>query len=64
MYKINKIGYQNRFGRYRDLPTATKLILANHYLKNASGFAIGEKVKVEYLPNQIIISKINQQKTL
>lgn len=61
------IGYQNRQGTpcgcngstARDLPTAPKLVIANHFLKKVSGFAIGDKIKVDYSPGQIIVSKIN-----
>lgn len=51
------IGYQNRQGLSRDLPLAPKLVLANHFLKDLSGFEIGNKVVVQYLPNLIIIRK-------
>ena len=59
MKKEIKISYQNRHGVRGDLPTAPKLVLANHLLKNISGFSIGEKVLVEYLQDSIIIKKIN-----
>ncbi|MSU45000.1 type I addiction module toxin, SymE family [Candidatus Nomurabacteria bacterium] len=62
------VGYQYRQSRrcnisgvgplFRDLPTAPKIILANHFLTE-SGFSIGDKVLVEYLKGSIIISKIN-----
>jgi len=68
MKKQITIGYQNRQSRghggsgigslSRDLPTAPKLVLANHYMKTISNFGISEKVNVEYLPEQIIISRI------
>ena len=62
------IGYQHRQSRFRggsgigslsrDLPTAPKIVLANHFLKNLSGFSIGEKVLVHYSHGSIIISKL------
>lgn len=65
------VSYQNRFSRgyggtgigslSRDLPTAPKLVIANHFLKNISGFAIGDRVSVEYLPNLIIINKLTKK---
>jgi len=58
MQKEIKISYQNRHGVRGDLPTAPKLVLANHLLKNISGFSIGDKVNVEYSQNLIIISKL------
>ena len=61
------ISYQNRQGRgyggsgvgslSRDLPTSPKLVIANHFLKNLSGFSIGDKIMVKYSPGLIIISK-------
>ncbi len=56
--KIMTVSYQNRQGKTRDLASVPKIILANHLLKKLSGFLIGDKVNVEYLPNQIIIKKI------
>lgn len=53
-----KISYQNRHGVRGDLPTAPKLVLANHILKKICNIAIGDKVNVEYSPNLIIIKKI------
>ena len=63
------ISYQHRYSRSyggsgigslsRDLPTAPKLIIANHILKKESGFDIGNRVEVEYLPNSVIIRKLN-----
>ena len=58
MQKEIKISYQNRHGVRGDLPTAPKLVLANHLLKKISGFCIGDKVLVEYLQNSIIIKKL------
>ena len=62
------IGYQNRVGRSyggsgvgtlsRDLPTVSKLVIANHFLKKLSGFCIGDKVTVQYSLNEIIIKKL------
>ena len=67
--QVMTIGYQNRTGRSyggagvgslsKDLPTAPKLVIANHFLKKLSGFCIGDRAEVCYLPNKIIISKIN-----
>ena len=68
MQRKMTISYQNRQGRgyggsgigslARDLPTAPKLIIANHFLKNVSGFSIGDKILVNYSLGQIIISKL------
>jgi len=57
MKKINTISYQNRHGVRGDLPTAPKIIIANHTLKNMCDFSIGDKVLVEYLQDSIIITK-------
>ncbi len=57
MRKEIKISYQNRHGVRGDLPTAPKLVLANHILKKY-GFSIGDRVNVEYSPNLIIIKKL------
>ncbi|MFH1233392.1 MAG: hypothetical protein V1649_01935 [Patescibacteria group bacterium] len=59
MRKEMKIYYQHRRGVRGDLPTAPKLVIANHSLKNESGFSIGDKVTVEYLKGTIIITKLN-----
>lgn len=59
MKAILTVGYQNRQGKYNDLPTRPKIILSNGTIKRVSGFCIGDKVLVEYLPNQIIIHKQN-----
>lgn len=53
-----KISYQNRHGVRGDLPTAPKLVLANHLLQKYSGFSIGDKVNVEYSLGSITISKL------
>jgi len=58
MQKEIKISYQNRHGVRGDLPTAPKLVLANHLLKKISGISIGDKVNVEYSLNLIIIKKL------
>ena len=55
--RIMTISYQNRQGKTRDLVSVPKIIITNHLLEK-SGFLIGDKVNVEYLPNQIIIKKI------
>lgn len=55
------ISYQNRQGqgsRSRDLPTSPKLVIANHFLREQSGFSIGEKVMVKYFLGLIIISRL------
>jgi len=62
------IGYQNRQSRgcggsgigslSRDLPTAPKIVLANHFIEKISGFSVGEKVTVNFSPGSIIISKL------
>jgi len=67
MQRKMTISYQNRQGRgyggsgvgslSRDLPTSPKLVIANHFLKNLSGFSIGDKIMVKYSPGLIIISK-------
>ena len=59
MIKEMKIYYQHRHGIRGDLPTVPKLVIANHSLKNESGFSIGDKFTVEYLRGSIIITKIN-----
>ncbi len=59
MKKEITIGYQNRYNIRGDLPTVPKIMLANSHLKELSGLSIGDKVTVEYLPDSIIIKKIN-----
>ena len=59
MKTILTVGYQNRQGTYNDLPTRPKISFSNDTIKRVSGFSIGDKVLVEYLPNQIIILKHN-----
>ena len=59
MKKQITISYQNRRGVMRDLPAVPKIIIANHFLKEQSGFSIGDKAFVRYSPNQIIITKVN-----
>ena len=54
------ISYQNRQGVRNDRPTAPKIVIANHLLKNLSGLCIGDKVIVEYAPNTIIIKKLTK----
>jgi hypothetical protein len=61
MNKTIKVSYQNRQGKTRDLASVPKIIIANHILKKICGFSIGNKVNIEYLPNQIII-KLTQIK--
>jgi hypothetical protein len=60
MNKTITVSYQNRQGKTRDLASVPKIIIANHLLEK-SGFLIGKKVNIEYLPNQIII-KLTQIK--
>lgn len=52
------VSYQNRQGKNRDLFSVPKIIITNHLLEQ-SGFSVGDKVNIEYLPNQIIIKKLN-----
>ena len=56
--KIMTISYQRRQGARNDRPTASKLVIANHLLKNLSLLCIGDKVTVNYSPNLITINKI------
>ena len=51
------ISSQYRQGIKRDLPASPKIVIANHFLKQESGFSIGDKILVHYAPNQIIITK-------
>ena len=57
MKKLMTVSYQHRQSLKRDLPTSPKIVIANHFLKELSGFSIGDKVLVHYSPNQIIITK-------
>ena len=50
------ISYQNRQGKTRDLASVPKIVIANKSLSH-SDFSIGNKISIEYLPNQIIIKK-------
>ncbi|MEI6553435.1 MAG: hypothetical protein WCO09_02605 [bacterium] len=59
MKAILTVGYQNRQGTYNDLPIRPKITFSNDTIKRVSGFSIGDKVSVEYLPNRIIILKHN-----
>jgi hypothetical protein len=59
MKTILTVGYQNRQGTYNDLPIRPKITFSNDTIKRVSGFCIGDKVSVEYLPNRIIILKEN-----
>jgi hypothetical protein len=52
-----KISYQNRHGVRGDLPTASKLVIANHILKKY-GFSIGSKASVYYSHGKIIIKTL------
>ena len=66
--RIMTVGYQNRNSRgyggsgigslSRDLPTAPKIVLANHIIQKICGFSIGEKLLVEYSPSLITIKKL------
>ena len=66
MQREMTVGYQNRYGKpcgcngaySHDLPSAPKLVIANHFLKKLSGFSIGEKVQVTYSAGSITISKL------
>ena len=59
MNRTMTISYQNRQGRTRDLVSVPKIIIANKSLSH-SGFSIGNKISIEYLPNQIIIRKLTK----
>ena len=59
MKKEITVSYQNRQGVRCDLPTVPKIILANKHLASLSGFNVGDKAVVKYLPNSIIIKKLN-----
>ena len=61
MTKEIKIQYQNRESVYGNIPAVPKIILASKMLKDLSGFSIGDRASVEYSPNQIIISKLNNK---
>jgi hypothetical protein len=54
-----KVGYQNREGSHHDLPPVPYISLANHHIKNISGFDINERVTVCYSFGEIIIKKSN-----
>ena len=58
MKKLMTVGYQYRQGKYGDLPAASKIVIANHLLKEICEVSVGDKVEVEYLPSTIIIKKI------
>ncbi len=58
MKKILTVSYQYRHGARGDLPTAPKIVLANHIIEKVCGFSIGEKLLVEYSPELIIIKKL------
>lgn len=57
MLKTITVSYLNRNGIRRDILPIPKIILANKSLLQ-SGFSIGDKVSVEYLLNQVIITKL------
>ncbi len=59
MKKEITISYQHRYNIRGDLPTVPKIIIANSLLMSLSGFAIGDKATVQYLPNSVIIRKLN-----
>ncbi len=59
MKKEITVSYLNRQGVRCDIPAVPKIILANKHLTSLSGFNVGDKAVVEYLPNSIIIKKIN-----
>ena len=63
MQKTMTVSYQYRYSRSRsgigrDLPTASKLVIANHILKKVSGFKIGDKIKVVYSQGSVTITKL------
>ena len=58
MKKILTISYQNRHGVRGSLPTAPKIVLANHIIEKICNFSIGEKLLVDYSKNLIVIKKI------
>ncbi len=60
MKKIIKISYQNRQGRFRDLQSVPKLLVANKFLFDA-GFSIGDSAEINYGNREIIIRKINSK---
>jgi len=57
MNKVITVSYLNRNGVRRDIPSVPKIIIADHLLEK-SGFSIGDKIDIKYLPNQIIIKKL------
>lgn len=59
MKTILTVSYQNRQGKFNDLPIRPKISFSNDTIKRVSGFSIGDKLSVEYLPNRIIILKEN-----
>jgi len=60
MIKVNQVLYQA--GAKAINPSQYPMIkIANNYLKNA-GFNYGDKIKVEYLKEKIIITKKNEEK--
>jgi len=64
MQRIMTISYQNRQScgiRSHDLLPAEKLVIVNRLLKSLSGFAIGDKVSVDYSPGQVVITKFKKQ---
>jgi len=52
------ISYQNRSGKWSDIPPVSKIVLANNSLRDICGFKVSDKVTVEYLSGKIIITKI------
>jgi len=57
MKKQITISYQYRRGAHGDLPTAPKIVIANHIIEKICGFSIGQKLLVEYSKGSIVIKK-------
>jgi hypothetical protein len=53
------VGYQNRFGVYGDLPITPKIIISNKLLKDLCKFSVGDKLKVHYFPDSVVLLKSN-----
>jgi hypothetical protein len=60
MKKIIKISYLNRQGRFRDLQSVPKLMVANKFLFDA-GFNIGDRAEICYGNKEIIIKKLTEK---
>jgi hypothetical protein len=53
-----QIGYMNHPRKYTDT-VLPKIVISNNFLKNA-GFSVSDKAVIEYLSNQIIITKVTK----